>query len=302
MIWAQWAGCDTGGEPTRARDLVAEAERLVGSRDDPLLQGGVASMRGFSARHFGRMREAFDDIDRAVTLFAQAEPTQEAGLYLNGVITSLGFRHWARAMTQELDEDAIDRDYRTQDLPFGRMVMAMFGAASCLVAGQGDLDTWVDRMRDADPDMTLSFWSASTELYSALALLHHGEVDGGLAVLAAGREHMRQAGGRAMVAGVLATAAQALAGRERLDEAQLLLADARTELVEAGEQAYLPVLELAEAHAAFHRGDVAGARRAFRAAARTASAHGSHGLVARVQREQADLFALAAAGRGAEPG
>ena len=83
VIWADWAGCDTGGRPDRAERLVQEAEALVADIDDPLLQAGVASMRGFSERHFGRMQSSKQYIERAIQKFTEAGealPRQREGL------------------------------------------------------------------------------------------------------------------------------------------------------------------------------------------------------------------------------
>ena len=154
MIWADWAGCDTGGQPHRAVRLVQEAEVLVAGSDDPLLLAGVSSMRGFSERHFGRMDRSRVFIERAVDLFTAAGPAQEAGFYLNGFLTSMGYRHWARTLTEGLDRAALEQDYLAQDRPFGRMVLSLFGSAAAMAVGdQPGLRLFARRMMAADPQM-----------------------------------------------------------------------------------------------------------------------------------------------------
>lgn len=228
LIWADWAGCDTGGQPWRGERLVEEAENLVTGVDDPLQHAAVASMRGFTERHYGRMAGAFDHITRAIELFGSTAPTQEAAFYLNGYLTSLGFRHWAGALVHGLERNAIERDYLAQDLPFARMVFALFGSAACLAAGdEAGLRSFCDRMHDADPETVLSFWSSSAELYSAVSLLQRGEVTSGLQLVAAGTEHMAQAGARTMLAGIYAGASTALTRTGELDEARRMLGLAR---------------------------------------------------------------------------
>ena len=287
LIWADWAGCDTGGQPARAHRLVDEAEALVDQVDNPLLQGAVASMRGFSERHFGRMASAYAYSNRAVQSFSVAAVAQEAGFYLNGFITTLGFRHWAGTLTRGLDRAALEHEYQSQDMSFGRMVIALFGSAATLAADdQAGLALFAQRMMAADPDMVLSFWSASAELYTAVSMLQRGDVEVGLTLLAQGTEHMRRSGGRTMMAGLFAAAAQALVQAGRLNEAAIALADARVELAEAGELAYEPVVELAAAHLEAALGNRARAAELFDLAHRIATEHGSLGLAERIERER----------------
>lgn len=287
MIWADWAGCDTGGRPWRGERLLQEAERLVEGVDDLALQAGVASMRAFGERHFGRMTSAVEHIERALDGFARCREAHEAGFYLNGSITSVGYRHWARALTSGLDRRALEDDYSAQDLPYGRMVISLFGAASTLSLGDDDgLRVYAARMIEADPDMLLSFWSAAAEMYSAVSLLQRGLVAEGLELFARGRDHMEQAGARTMLAGLYAGAAQALADAGEQAGAAEMLATARAEFDETAEIAYQPVVEIAAAHLAAASGDAAGADRALDRAAEIALEHGSHGLVARVDRER----------------
>ncbi len=292
VIWADWAGCDTGGQPDRAERLVVEAEMLVAGIDDPLLQAGVASMRAFSERHFGRMTQSSQEMERAIAKFAEAGEAQEAGFYLNGFLTSRGYRFWAMALTSELDRAELEHEYRSHDLPFGRIVISLFGAAATMAVGdQAGLALFAERMTAADPDMLLSFWSASAELYTAVSMLQRGEITEGLSVLTRGQEHMREGGGRTMLAGIYAAAAQALSTAGELDDARRLLADARAELQETWEIAYAPFVQLAEAHLAAAEGDADRVRERLDRARATAMEHGSLGLVARIDREGARLDA-----------
>ncbi len=290
VIWADWAGCDTGGQPDRAERLVLEAETLIAGIDDPLLQAGVASMRAFSERHFGRMQQSVEEIERAIAQFSEAGEAQEAGFYLNGYLTSRGYRFWAMALTAELNRTELEHEYRSQDLPFGRIVISLFGAAATLAVGdQAGLRLFAERMTAADPDMLLSFWSAAAELYTAVSMLQRGEIADGLAVLARGQEHMRAGGGRTMLTGIYAAAAQALSAVGALDDARRLLADARAELQETWEIAYVPFVLLAEAHVAAAEGDADRARERLARARATAMEHGSLGVVKRIDREGARL-------------
>ncbi|MGS0683925.1 BTAD domain-containing putative transcriptional regulator [Nakamurella sp. GG22] len=290
VIWADWAGCDTGGRPDRAERLVQEAEALIADIDDPLLQAGVASMRGFSERHFGRMQSSKQHIERAIQKFTEAGEAREAGFYLNGFLTSRGYRYWAKAMTEGLDRAGLEHEYLAQDLPFGRMVISLFGAAASLAVGdRDDLRVFAERMTAADPDMLLSFWSASAELYTAVSLLQRKDLDAGMALLTLGQEHMRQGGGRTMLSGIYAAAAQALVEAGALDAARRLLVEARTELATAWELAYRPFVELAAAHLAAAEGDHEAAEQAIRLAAAVATEHESYGALARIENEAAQL-------------
>jgi DNA-binding SARP family transcriptional activator len=291
LIWADWAGCDTGGQPHRGEQLVAEAEAVVAAVDDPLLQGGVASMRGFTERHFGRMTSSCAEMERAVALFERAGPAQEAGFYLNGYLTSKGYLHWVRALTRGLDAAALERDYLAQDLPFGRIVIALFGAAATMAVGDdAGLDLYSRRMLAADPQMVLSFWSASAELYRAVSLLQSGALRPGLELFARGRTHMREAGGRTMLAGLCASGASALFALGADDDGGRLLHEARQELDEAFEQAYRPVVELAEAHRLVALQDRSRARQQFDLAAALATRQGSHGLSRRIEADRERLL------------
>ncbi len=286
VIWADWAGCDTGGEPNRAERLVQEAESLVAGIGDPLLQAGVASMRAFNERHFGRMQNAYEQVTRAIDKFGEAGEAQEAGFYLNGYLTSRGYRFWAMALTKGVDRTDLEHEYRSQDLPFGRIVISLFGAAATLAVGdQAGLALYAERMRAADPDMLLSFWSAAAELYSAVSLLQRGHTTEGLELLARGREHLQRAGGRTMLAGILAASAQALSEAGLLEEAREMLAAARFEVQETWEAAYRPFVELAAAHLAAAEGNPEGAQRFIELATAIATEHRSYGAVERIQRE-----------------
>jgi DNA-binding SARP family transcriptional activator len=290
VIWADWAGCDTGGEPNRAERLVQEAEVLVAGMDDPLLQAGVASMRAFNERHFGRMQSAYEQVTRALDKFEEAGDAQEAGFYLNGYLTSRGYRQWVTALTKGVDRSELEHEYRSQDLPFGRIVISLFGAAATLAAGdEPGVALFAQRMRAADPDMLLSFWSAAAELYSAVSLLQQHQTPEqtaeGLALLARGREHMLRAGGRTMLAGILAAAAQALSRAGLLDDARQMLDAARREVEQTWEASYRPFVELAAAHLAAAEGDPEEAQRFIDVATAIATEHGSFGAVERIQRE-----------------
>jgi tetratricopeptide (TPR) repeat protein len=290
VIWGEWAACDTGGRPERAEQLVREAEALAADSDDPLVLGGAASMRGFTERHFGRMESSYRNVARAVQLLDQAGAPSRAGFYLNGHLTSKGFLHWSRTLVEGLDRAALDRDYTRQDTPFSRMVMALFGSASCMAAGDDDgLRLYASRMREADPDSLLSFWSSSAEVYTAVSLLKDGDLAQGLPLLARGKARMRETGARTMMAGAFASAAEALAAAGALDDARRVLRDAQEVLVEGGERAYEPAVALAGAHLLRAEGDRAGARAALERALELAVEQGSH-AVAGLVREQADRF------------
>ena len=286
VIWSDWAGCDTGGQPDRAERLVEEAESLVRDIDDPLLRAVVASMRAFSQRHFGRMQSAFELAERAVAQFAAARRAQEASFYLNGHLTTRGYRFWAMALVKGIDRAGLEHEYHSQDLPFNRIVISLFGAAACLATGdQAGLQLFAERMKAADPEMLLSFWSASAELYIAVSMIQHNQITDGLALLTRGQDHMRRAGGRTMLAGVYAAAAQALSSAGNLDDARRLLNDARAELEQTWEIAYLPFVELAAAHLAAAEGDADRAQRFIANATAVATEHQSFGAVERIQRE-----------------
>ncbi len=290
VIWADWAGCDTGGQPDRAERLVVEAEALVAGMEDALLQAGVASMRAFSERHFGRMQQSYEQVERAIEKFAEAGEAQEAGFYLNGYLTSRGYRFWSMALTRGLDRAELEHEYRSQDLPFGRIVISLFGAAATLAVGdQAGLRLFAERMTAADPEMLLSFWSASAELYTAVSMLQRGELAEGLDILARGQRHMQEGGGRTMLAGIYAAAAQALSAAGALDDARRLIDDARSELQETWEVAYQPFVVLAEAHLAAAEGDPERVRELLDRAHEIAEQHGSSGVVARIEQDRALL-------------
>jgi DNA-binding SARP family transcriptional activator len=288
VLWADWAASDTGGQPVRSRHLVAEAEELVRGVEDNLLRGCVDSMRAFSERHFGNMASAREHIERSVREFDEVPPALEAGFYLNGYLTSLGYRHWVRTLTEGLDREAIEQDYLTHDLPFARGVFSLFGSAATMAANDhAGLRLYAERGLDADPERVLSFWSASAEMYMGIALLQQGDIGTGLDRLQSGRTHMAQAGGRTMIAGILAAATQALAHAGELDEARGTLRLARTELAEGGELAYRPFVELAAAQLARISGDNEAATNYFDLAARLAAEQGSLGVAERIVRERA---------------
>ena len=139
-------------------------------------------------------------------------------------------------------------------------------------------------MTAADPDMLLSFWSASAELYTAVSLLQRKDLDAGMALLTLGQEHMQQGGGRTMLSGLYAAAAQALVEAGALDAARRFLVQARTELATSWQPAYRPFVELAAAHLAAAEGDHEAAEEAIRLAAAVATEHESYGARARIAR------------------
>jgi DNA-binding SARP family transcriptional activator len=290
VIWGEWAACDTGGLPDRAEQLVREAESLAASSDDPLVLGGAASMRGFTERHFGRMGSSYRNVARAVELLDAAGPPAHGGFFLNGHLTSRGFLQWARTLVEGLDRAALDEEYAAQETSFGRIVMGLFGAASCMAAGDDDgLRLYAARMREADPDHQLSFWSSSADVYTAVSLLRDGDLEAGLPLLAQGKERMRDTGARTMMAGAFSSAAEALAAAGALDEARRVLADAQHVLVEGGERAYEPTVVLAEAAVLRAEGHVGPAQEAYDRALRLAVAQESHALADRVRRQAAGL-------------
>jgi hypothetical protein len=269
---------------------VEDAEELVRGVDDPLLRACVLSMRGFSERHFGNMTNAQESIERAVQLFAEVPPALEAGFYLNGYLTSLGYRHWVNALTGELDREAIEHDYLTHDLPFARGVFSLFGSAATMAAGDQDgLRLYAERGVEADPEGVLSFWSASAEMYLGVSLVQQGEHAEGVEWIDRGRAHMAEAGGRTMLAGIFSAAARALALAGELTDAKRMLQLARAEIDEAHELAYQPFVALAAAHVAAAEGDAATAERFLDLAAQCAADHGSLGAVARIARERSAL-------------
>ena len=290
LIWAQWAGCDTGGEPRRAVELVREAELVVGDATDPVLRGGMLSMRAFSHRHTADMARAEADIREAVALLDSVEPSTEAAFFLNGHITSLGFRHWVASLRGRLDWDAVERDYHAQDRPFGRIVVSLFACAAAM--HQRDvprLRVHSERMLSADPDMWMSFWSSSAELYAGLSLLQHDRLEEGLALFERGLLHIRESGGRTTVAGMLAEAAVELVRLGQQERAEARLAEARAELDAAEERCYAPTVLLAEAHVAAGRRDAAGVVSALAEAEELARAQGSVGFLPRLARDRAAL-------------
>ncbi|GGM06992.1 BTAD domain-containing putative transcriptional regulator [Nakamurella endophytica] len=287
LIWADWAGCDTGGDSVRGERLVQEAEALVRHVDSPLLQGAVAAMRAFAERHQGRMVSALARIEDAIRLFREAGDATEAAFYLNSFITSIGYREWVTALVSGIDRNRLEHEYHAQDMPFGRIVIGLFGAAASLAAGDDDgVVLWARRMTSADPEMVLSFWSSAGELYTAVAVVQRGDVEDGLALLHSGHEHMRQSGARTMISGIFAAVSQALSQQGRLDQAREYLDRAEVELSETGELAYRPYLMLAAAHLHRARGETAAAEAAFDEAEATAAAHGSGAAVARIRRER----------------
>ena len=67
LIWADWAGCDTGGQPTAGPEASSSRPKaVVAGVDDPLAQrAAVGSMRAFNERHFGRMNLAYRGMEEA---------------------------------------------------------------------------------------------------------------------------------------------------------------------------------------------------------------------------------------------
>jgi DNA-binding SARP family transcriptional activator/tetratricopeptide (TPR) repeat protein len=290
LIWAQWAGCDTGGEPRRAAELVREAEQVVGDSTDPVLLGGMLSMRAFSHRHTADMARAEEDIAAALRLLDSVEPSTEAAFFLNGHITSLGFRHWVASLRGRLDWDAVERDYHAQDRPFGRIVVSLFACAAAMhLHDVPRLRVHSERMLSADPDMWMSFWSSSAELYSALSLLQRDRLEEGLALFDRGLLHIRESGGRTTVAGMLAEAVVELVRLGEQEAAEARWAEARVELDESEEQCYAPTVLLARAHVAAGRGDHDIVDRALAEAEALAQAHGSLGFLPRLARDRAAL-------------
>lgn len=290
LIWADWAGCDTGGEPLRGIRLVEEAEALVADLDDDLLHAAAASMRGFTERHFGRMQSAYDHIDLAVRLFDTTRVAQEAGFYLNGYLTSKGFREWSGTLVRGIDREAFEHLYRDQDLPFGRMVIGLFGASASMAERDAEgVALWAGRMRAADPEGMLSFWAASGQLYAGLADLMQGRHATGVALLETGLEHMKEAQARTTLAGICAAAAQELAEIGDLDNARRQIGLARQALDENREGCYLPFVDAGEAHVVRAEGDAARALELMDSAIALAREHGSLGTAARFERERAVL-------------
>jgi DNA-binding SARP family transcriptional activator len=290
LIWAQWAGCDTGGEPRRAAELVREAEQVVGDATDPVLRGGMLSMRAFSHRHTADMARAEADIAEALRLLDSVEPSTSAAFFLNGYITSIGFRHWVASLRGTLDWDAVERDYHAQDRPFGRIVVSLFACAAAMhLHDVPRLRVHSERMLAADPDMWLSFWSSSAELYSAVSLLQHGRLAEGLARLDRGLAHIRESGGRTTVAGMLAEAAVELARLGEQEQAEARWAQARAELDASEEHCYEPIVLLAQAHVAAGRGQHDLVDRALATAEALARAQGSVGALPRLAHDRAAL-------------
>ncbi len=290
LIWAQWAGCDTGGEPHRAVELVREAEQVVGDASDPVLRGGMLSMRAFSHRHTADMARAEADIAEALRLLDSVEPSTEAAFFLNGHITSLGFRHWVASLRGSLDWDAVERDYHAQDRPFGRIVVSLFACAAAMhLHDVPRLRLHSDRMLSADPDMWMSFWSSSAEVYAAVSLLQHDRLEEGCELLDRGLRHMRESGGRTTVPGMLAEAAVELVRLGQQEQAEARLTQARAELDATEERCYTPTVLLAQAHVAAGRGAHDVVDRALAEAEALARAHGSLGFLPRLARDRAAL-------------
>lgn len=283
VIWGEWAACDAEGKLDGAEQLLGEADALAEASDEPLGVGVAASMRGLTERHFGRMESSYRHLSRAVELLADAGPPQ-AGSYLNNLLFSKGALHLARTLVKGLDRPALDGDYAAQETPFGRIVTALFGAASCMVAADDDGLRWfAARMRAADPEGLLSFWSSSAELYTAVSLLRDGDLAQGLPLLARAKARMHKAGARTTAAGAFASAAEALAAAGALGEARRVLDDAREALVERREPAYEPAVALAEAHVLRAEGDHASARAAQQRAIDLAVSQGSHAFATRIR-------------------
>ena len=290
LIWAQWAGCDTGGEPRRAVELVREAEQVVGDTTDPVLRGGMLSMRAFSHRHTADMASAEADIAEALQLLGSVEPSTEAAFFLNGHITSLGYRHWVASMRGTLDWYALEQDYHAQDRPFGRIVVSLFACAGAMhLHDVPRLRVHSDRMLSADPDMWMSFWSSSAELYSGLSLLQHDRLEEGLERFDRGLRHIRESGGRTTVAGLLAEAAIELVRLGEQAQAEARWDAARAELDASEEHCYTPTVLLAQAHVAAGRGEPDVVHRALAEAEALARAHGSLGSLPRLARDRAAL-------------
>ena len=110
-----------------------------------------------------------------------------------------------------------------------------------------------------------------------------------MALLTLGQDHMEQGGGRTMLSGIYAAAAQALVDAGALDAARRFLAQARTELAASWELAYRPFVELAAAHLAAAEGDLDAAEDALRLAAAVATEHESYGALARIENEARQL-------------
>jgi hypothetical protein len=146
-----------------------------------------------------------------------------------------------------------------------------------------------ERMLSADPDMWMSFWSSSAELYAGLSLLQHDRLAEGLALFDRGLVHVRESGGRTTVAGMLAEAAIELVRLGEQEEAEARWAQARTELDASEEQCYAPTLLLARAHVAAGRGEHDVVDGALAEAEALAQAYGSVGFLPRLARDRAAL-------------
>jgi len=150
------------------------------------------------------------------------------------------------------------------------------------------------RARSADPASEFAFWGGQILAHRGIALLRAGHLEAGLASFAEGQQRYSALGGRAGMAMLLATRAEAVA---RLGEAHLaaeLLAEAWAEHRACGEGWSLPLLHLASARVAAAGGDAGAAGEHLRQAAEVADAQGSNAVAERARR-------LLASGDGVRP-